>query len=141
MSLNTSTAGANANAAGSAAVVLVARLLLSVLFLFAGFGKLTDISGTAGWFGSIGLPLPVVAAVVVGLLEFFGGLAILVGFKARIAAIALAVFTIAASLVAHTNFADQIQLLMFLKNLSITGGLLLLASFGPSALSLDARRG
>jgi putative oxidoreductase len=127
--------------AGGSAVVLAARLLLSILFLFAGFGKLTDISGTAGWFGSVGLPLPMVAAVVVGLLEFFGGLAILVGFKTRIAAIALAVFTIAASLVAHTNFADQIQMLMFLKNLSITGGLLVLSAFGPGALSLDARRG
>lgn len=141
MSLNTSTAGASSNATGSAAVVLAARLLLSILFIFAGFGKLTDISGTAGWFGSIGLPLPMVAAVVVGLLEFLGGLAILVGFKTRIAAIAIAVFTIAASLVAHTNFADQIQMLMFLKNLSITGGLLVLAAFGPGTLSIDARRG
>ena len=141
MSINTSTAGTNSNATGSAAVVLAARLLLSILFIFAGFGKLTDIGGTAGWFGSIGLPLPTVAAVVVGLLEFFGGLAILVGFKTRIAAIAIAVFTIAATLVAHTNFADQIQLLMFLKNLSITGGLLVLATFGPGALSIDARRG
>ena len=141
MSINTSTVGANSNAAGSAAVVLAARLLLSILFIFAGFGKLADIGGTAGWFGSIGLPLPTVAAVVVGLLEFFGGLAILVGFKTRIAAIAIAVFTIAATLVAHTNFADQIQLLMFLKNLSITGGLLVLATFGPGALSIDARRG
>ena len=141
MSINTSTAGTNSNATGSAAVVLAARLLLSILFIFAGFGKLTDIAGTAGWFGSIGLPLPVVAAVVVGLLEFFGGLAILVGFKTRIAALAIAVFTIAASLIAHTNFADQIQLLFFLKNVSITGGLLVLAAFGPGALSIDARRG
>ena len=58
-----------------------------------------------------------------------------------IVAIAIAVFTVAASLVAHTDFADQIQLLMFLKNLSITGGLLVLAAFGPGALSIDARRG
>ncbi|MDQ6435073.1 DoxX family protein [Mesorhizobium sp. LHD-90] len=137
---NVSTATASSNAAG-AAVVLVGRVLLSILFIFAGFGKLTDISGTAGWFGSIGLPLPVIAAVVIGLLEFFGGLAILVGFKTRIAAIAIAVFTVAATLIAHTNFADQVQLLFFLKNVSITGGLLVLAAFGPGALSIDARRG
>jgi len=123
------------------AVLVLARLLLSVLFIFAGFGKLTDIAGTAGWFGSLGFPAPTVVAVLVGLLEFVGGLAILIGFKARIAAIALAVFTVAATLIAHTNLADQIQMLMFLKNLSITGGLLFLASFGPGALSVDARRG
>ncbi len=140
MSINSSTAVTSAPA-GSAAVVLVGRLLLSILFIFAGFGKLTDIAGTAAWFGSIGMPLPVVVAVLVGLLELGGGLAILTGFKTRIAALALAAFTVGASLIAHTNFADQIQLLMFLKNISITGGLLTLASFGAGALSIDAKRG
>lgn len=140
MSLNTSTAG-SATGSSAGAVLLLARLLLAFLFIFAGFGKLTDLTGTAGWFAGIGLPMPFVVAVLVGLLEFFGGLAILIGFKARPAAIALAVFTIAASLVAHTNFADQIQLLMFLKNLSITGGLLFVAVFGTGPLSVDGRRG
>ena len=93
MSINSSTAVTSAPA-GSAAVVLVGRLLLSILFIFAGFGKLTDISGTAAWFGSIGMPLPVVVAVLVGLLELGGGLAILTGFKTRIAALALAAFTV-----------------------------------------------
>jgi putative oxidoreductase len=139
MSLNSSTV--STVPASNAAVILIGRLLLSSLFLFAGFGKLTDIAGTAGWFGSIGLPLPTVVAVLVGLLELGGGLAILLGFKTRIAALALAAFTVAASLIAHTNFADQVQLLMFLKNISITGGLLVLASFGPGPLSIDAKRG
>jgi putative oxidoreductase len=138
MSLNSSTAAASPAASG--AVIALARLLLTILFLVAGFGKLSDIAGTAGWFGSIGLPAPTVVAVLVGLLELVGGLAILVGFKARIAAIALAVFTIAATLVAHTNLADQVQQLMFLKNLSITGGLLLIAAWGAGPLSIDARR-
>jgi putative oxidoreductase len=138
MSLNSSTAAASPAASG--AVIAHARLLLTILFLVAGFGKLSDIAGTAGWFGSIGLPAPTVVAVLVGLLELVGGLAILVGFKARIAAIALAVFTIAATLVAHTNLADQVQQLMFLKNLSITGGLLLIAAWGAGPLSIDARR-
>jgi putative oxidoreductase len=139
MSINSTTA--TAGVSGNGAVLVLARLLLSLLFLVAGFGKLTDIAGTAGWFGSIGLPAPTVVAVLVGLLELVGGLAILVGFQARIAAIALAIFTVAATLVAHLDFADQVQMLMFLKNLSITGGLLLLASFGPGSLSIDARRG
>ena len=140
MSINTSTAAAN-SATSNAVVVLVGRVLLALLFIFAGFGKLSDIGGTAGWFGSIGLPLPTIAAILVGLLELVGGLAIIVGFQTRLFAIAIAVFTIAATLIAHTNFADQIQLLMFLKNISITGGLLVLAAFGPGALSIDAKRG
>ena len=96
MSINTSVAGTSTSANG--AVLVLARLLLSIMFILGGFGKLTDIAGTAGWFGSIGLPAPTVVAVLVGLLELVGGLAILVGFKTRIAAIALAVFTIAATL-------------------------------------------
>ena len=103
--------------------------------------KLTAIGATAGWFGSIGLPVPTVAAVVVGLLELVGGLAIVVGFKTRIAAAALAAFTIGATLIAHTDLADQVQQLFFLKNLSITGGLLFLVAFGAGALSIDGRRG
>jgi putative oxidoreductase len=134
------TAGGSATGA-TAGVVAAARLLLSILFLVAGFGKLTGIAATAGWFGSLGFPAPTLVAVLVGLLEFFGGLAILVGFKARIAALALAAFTIAATLIAHTDLADQIQQLMFMKNLAITGGLLLLSAFGAGALSVDARRG
>jgi putative oxidoreductase len=141
MSLNSTTANTAATPALASAVIVVGRLLLASLFLFAGFGKLADIAGTAGWFGSIGLPLPTVVAILVGLLELLGGLAILVGFQTRIAALALAAFTVAASLIAHTNFADQIQLLMFLKNISITGGLLILAAFGAGALSIDAKRG
>ena len=140
MSINSSVAGTGVSSNASTAI-LVGRVLLSILFILSGFAKLTAISATAGWFGSIGLPLPTVAAVGSGLLEFFGGLALIVGFQTRFFAIAIAVFTIAASLVAHTNFADQIQLLMFLKNVSITGGLLILATFGPGALSIDARRG
>jgi putative oxidoreductase len=125
---------------GNAAVIATARALLAILFLVAGFGKLTDIAGTAGWFGSIGFPVPAVMAVLVGLLELVGGLAMLVGFKARIAALALAVFTIAATLIAHTDLADQVQQLFFMKNLAIVGGLLMLFSFGAGSLSFDARR-
>src|SRR5262245_19728906 len=114
MSVNATTAGAST--AGNAAVLLIGRILLSIMFIYAGFGKLTAIGGTAGWFASLGLPAPTLVAIVVGLLEFFGGLAILVGFQTRLFAFAIAAFTIGALLVAHTDFADQIQQLMFLKN-------------------------
>ncbi len=140
MSTNVS-AAAVTTSTGGAAVVAIGRLLLSLMFIYAGFGKLTDIAGTAGWFGSIGLPAPTVTAVLVGLLEFVGGLAILVGYQTRIAALAIAAFTIGATLIAHTNLADQVQQLFFLKNVSVTGGLLVLAAFGAGALSVDAKRG
>ena len=138
MSLSTTAPTASTSGAGSAAV-LVGRILLSVLFILAGFGKLTAIGDTAGWFGSMGLPAPTIVAVVVGLLEFFCGLAVLAGFYSRIAAVALAIFTIAASLVAHTDFSDMTQALLFQKNLGIAGGFLLLAVFGPGAFAINRR--
>jgi putative oxidoreductase len=139
MSINTSTAGTPA-ASNSSVAILVGRVLLSILFILSGFAKLTAISGTAGWFGSIGLPLPTVTAVVVGLVELLGGLAILVGFKTRIAAILLAVFTLAATAIAHLDFADQMQVLMLQKNLGLVGGFLLLAAVGAGSISIDGRR-
>lgn len=139
MSINTSTAGTPA-ASNSSVAILVGRALLSILFILSGFAKLTAISGTAGWFGSIGLPLPTVTAVVVGLVELLGGLAILVGFKTRIAAILLAVFTLAATAIAHLDFADQMQVLMLQKNLGLVGGFLLLAAVGAGSISIDGRR-
>ncbi len=128
-------------AAGSAASALLfaGRALLSAMFILAGFGKLTAISGTAQWFGAIGLPFPTVVTVLVGLLELVGGLAILVGFHSRIAALALAAFTVEATLIAHTDFADMNQFLFIQKNLAITGGFLILAAFGPGAWAINRR--
>jgi putative oxidoreductase len=138
--MSTDTIAVKPSATYSSAVVLIGRVLLSSLFILAGYAKLTGLAGTAGWFGSIGLPLPMVTAVVVGLLELFGGLAILVGFQTRLAAVALAIFTLAATAIAHMDFGDQMQVLLFQKNISITGGLLILAAFGAGALSIDNRR-
>jgi len=126
--------------ANNAALIAAGRVLLSLIFILAGYAKLTGIAGTAGWFGSIGLPFPTAVAVIVGLLELFGGLAILVGFQTRIAAVALALFTIAATLIAHLDFSDQVQVLFFQKNLAIAGGLAVLAAVGAGALSIDGRR-
>lgn len=120
--------------------MLAGRALLSSLFIFAGYAKLTAIAGTAGWFASLGFPAPTAVAVLVGLLELVGGLAILVGFQTRLAAIALGLFTLAATLIAHLDFSDAMQVLMLQKNVSIAGGLLVLAIAGAGALSLDARR-
>ena len=108
MSTNTSTAGSG-TVSNASATILLGRILLSIIFLLSGFGKLTAIAGTAAYFGNMGLPVPTVTAVVVGLIELLGGLAILVGFQTRIAAWVLAVFTVATALVAHTGWADQIR--------------------------------
>ncbi|MGC4024781.1 MAG: DoxX family protein [Mesorhizobium sp.] len=121
-------------------LILIGRIFLSVLFILSGFAKLTGLAGTAQFFAAVGLPAPTVVAVLVGLLELFGGLAILVGFKTRIVAPVLAVFTLAATAVAHLNFADQMQLLMAQKNLAIAGGFLALAAFGAGIYSVDAKR-
>jgi putative oxidoreductase len=124
----------------SALPVLAARILLSVLFILAGYAKLTGLEGTAGWFGSIGLPMPTVTAVAAGLIELLGGLAILVGFQTRLVAIVLAIFTLAATAIAHLDFSQAGNALMLQKNLAITGGFLLLAVLGAGTWSIDAKR-
>ena len=121
-------------------IVLVGRILLSIIFILAGFGKITALGGTAGYFGSMGLPMPMVTAVVVALVELLGGIAILVGFQTRIVSYILALFCVATAFVAHFDFADQMQMINFQKNLAMAGGFLVLAAYGPGMLSIDARR-
>ena|SRR5664279_226098 len=124
---------------------LVGRILLAFLFLPAGIGKLTGFAGTVGYIASVGLPMPQVAAVIALIVEIVGGIALIAGFGTRFAALALAVFTLAASIFFH-NFwalpADQqmIPQLLFFKNIAVIGGLLTLAAWGAGAWSLDARR-
>ncbi len=126
-------------------IIVVGRVLLALMFVLSGFGKLTSIEGTAGYIASAGLPLATALAVIVGLLEFFGGLAIVFGIHARWAALALGLFTLAASLLFH-NFwampADKafMQQLMFMKNLSIAGGMFIVAALGAGPASFDAWR-
>jgi putative oxidoreductase len=126
-------------------LALLSRLLLAVLFLPAGIGKITGFAGTAGYIASVGLPMPTVAAAVAIAVEVLGGLALIVGFGTRWAALALALFTLGASFFFHSYWAmpaeqQMMQQLMFMKNIGVTGGLLALAAFGAGAFSLDARR-
>ena len=125
---------------------LVARLLMVALFLPAGLNKITGFEGTVGYIASVGLPLATVGAVVAIVVEVVGSLALLAGFATRWAALALALFTLGASVFFHNYWAmpaeqQFVQQLMFFKNLGMVGGLLALAAAGAGAWSLDARRG
>jgi len=127
-------------------LVVSGRVLLALMFILAGIGKLSNIQGTAGYIASGGLPFAGVLAVVVGLLELLGGLAIAAGFQARWAALALGLFTVAASLLFHQFWAVpaeqvMVQQLMFMKNLSVVGGLFIVAALGAGPASVDSRRG
>lgn len=129
----------------TAPVAVIARLLLALMFVLAGFSKFAGLEGTAGYIASKGLPMPAVLAFATATLEVVGGLALIIGFQARLAALALGLFTLLATVLFH-NFwaapADQafVQQLMFMKNLSVVGGLLFVFSMGAGPLSLDARR-
>ncbi|ESY94327.1 DoxX family protein [Mesorhizobium sp. LNHC209A00] len=122
------------------AIVLTGRVLLSLIFILSGSEKLTDISGTAAYFGMYNLPAPGALAGVSGLVELVGGLAVLAGFQTRIAAFALAAFCVLTALIAHRDWADVNQLIHFQKNLAMAGGFLLLGVGGAGALSVDSRR-
>jgi len=117
---------------------LIARILLGLIFVMAGFSKLgAGYAGTAAYMDSMGVPgalLPLVIAT-----EIAGGLMIILGFKTKWAALALAGFTLLAGILFHGNFADQMQSILFMKNLAISGGLLLLVNHGAGKLSLDKK--
>ena len=131
----------------SAVIVLVGRILPAVLFILAGFGKFTDIAGTAGYFSSLNLPMPTAVAWLNAVFETVAGLCILVGFQTRIAAYLLAAFSIVAGYLGHYGQGGEDAVLVtmhsqaFMKDLAIAGGFLVLAIHGAGSLSLDARRG
>jgi len=123
-------------------VALVGRLLLAALFIISGFGKIGGFEGTAGYIASKGLPMPQVLAALMILVELGGGILLAVGFKARWAALAIAVFTLLAAVLFH-NFwtvdgpARMGEFNNFWKNISIVGGMLMVVAFGPGRLSID----
>lgn len=114
------------------------RLLLAQIFLMAGLSKISGYAGTQGYMESMGVPgalLPLVIA-----LEVLGGLAILLGWQTRLAALALAGFCVVSGIIFHSDFSNQMQMVMFMKNLAIAGGLLMLFAQGPGSYALDNRK-
>ena len=116
------------------------RLLIAALYLISGFGKIAAPAITQGYIASAGLPFPLLALLVAIVIEVGGGILLILGYQSRIVATAMAVFTVAAALGFHHNFADQNAMAHFLKNISITGGLLQIAAFGAGSFSIDGRR-
>lgn len=116
-------------------VQLAGRIMLGLIFIMAGVGKITDPAGTIGYMQSVGLPGILLWPTIA--LELLGGLAIAAGFKVRYVGLALAGFCIVTALVFYSNFAEQMQLILFMKNIAIAGGLMLLAVGGKTAYSLD----
>jgi putative oxidoreductase len=142
--MSTSSTASSTTSSMQDVFALVGRILLAIMFVPAGFGKITGFTGTAGYIASVGLPLPEVGAVLAIVVELGLGLMLLVGYKTRAAALGLAVFTVVAGVLFHNYWAmpaEQafVNQLMFFKNLAIAGGLYAFAAFGAGRLSLDSR--
>ena len=125
-------------------VTLAGRTLLALIFIVSGFGKITGFAGTAGYMASKGMPIAEVLLVGAIAVEFLGGLMLLLGWKARWAALAIFIFIIPATLIFHnpaglTGQEAQNQMIQVMKNLSIMGGMLMVFVFGPGAWSLDRK--
>ena len=115
------------------------RLLIGLPFAMSGLGKLAAYGPTTAKIAAVGLPVPPLAFALAVSLELGGGLMLVAGYQARAVGMALALFTLVAALAFHSNFADQNQMIHFLKNVMMAGGLLQIAAFGAGAFSLDGR--
>jgi len=128
------------NQTNSAFLPLAGRILMAVIFVMSGIGKIANPSGTLGYINAMGLPFPELALAGAIGIEVVGGLLLIAGLYTRPVALALAAFSIVTGLVFHSAIADQNQMIHLMKNLAMAGGLLQIAAFGAGSLSLDARR-
>ena len=134
------TISANAVPATSTAqdvLALVARLLLATLFILAGINKIGAMEGTVGYISSVGLPFPELVYFGTVAFEIVGGLMLAAGFKARYVGFAMGIFTLLTAVIFHSDFSQQMEVTLFLKNLAIAGGMFAIAAFGAGRLSVD----
>lgn len=113
----------------------VGRILLSIMFISSGLNKINQFEGTQGYMDAMGVPSALLPLVI--LTEVLGGLAILLGWKARYAACALAGFCVLTAILFHSDFANQMEMINFMKNMAIAGGFLLIVAHGAGAYSID----
>ncbi|QIX97131.1 DoxX family protein [Cedecea sp. FDAARGOS_727] len=118
----------------------VGRIVIAAIFIVSGLGKIAAPEATQGYIASVGLPFPLLGYIIALAAEVGGGVLLLVGYRTRLIAALLAIFTVATALFFHHNFADQNTVLHFLKNLMIASGLLQISALGATSLSFDTRR-
>ena len=140
--MNTATAYPYTSTQNGAA--LVGRILLALIFITSGFGKIMGFEGTVGYIASKGLPLPQVGAAIAIAVELGGGILLAIGFKPPRPALVIAIFTVVAGVIFHDYWnadaaAKMGQQANFWKNISIAGGMLMVFAFGPGAYSVDKR--
>ena len=115
----------------------IGRVFIATIFFMSGINKIFGYAGTQGYMEAMGISGELLPLVII--VEVLAGLAVIIGWKTRLAAFILAAFSIVTAVLFHANFADQIQFIMFMKNLAIAGGLLFLVANGPDAYALDNR--
>ena len=120
-------------------VPFVGRILVAAIFILSGLSKIGAPAATQGYIAAMGLPAPLLAYVGAIVVELGGGLLLLAGYRTRLVAAALAVFSIVTAFVFHHALADQNQMIHFLKNFAMAGGLLQFVAYGAGRISVDGR--
>lgn len=120
-------------------IPFIGRLMIGLPFALSGVGKLAAFGPTTAMIAAVGLPFPLLAYALAVAIELGGGLLLVAGYQARAVALVLAIFALATALSFHSNFADQNQMIHFLKNVMMAGGLLQIVAFGAGAFSVDSR--
>ena len=113
----------------------IGRIFISLIFLIAGVGKIFNYEGTIGYMESFGIPGYLLIPAII--IEILFPLLVIIGYKTKLAAIILALFTISLAIIFHTDFSNQMQLMSFLKNLAIAGGFLIIFARGAGKYSID----
>lgn len=132
---------ANATQTSQSIVPAIGRILMAAIFVFSGIGKALAPEATLGYIQSVGLPFASLALVGAIAIEIGGGALLVLGYKTRLVATGLAVFSLVTAFVFHNAIGDQNQLIHLLKNVAMAGGLLQVVAFGAGAYSLDAAAG
>ncbi|WP_297844797.1 DoxX family protein [Pseudomonas sp.] len=125
----------------NASLALAGRIMIAAIFLLSGFSKITAPAMMIGYIQSVGLPLPAVALGLAILVEVGGSIALILGYRTKLIAAIMALFTVVTAIAFHNNLADQNQFIHFFKNIAMAGGLLQVIALGAGRFSLDARRG
>jgi putative oxidoreductase len=123
----------------SGVVPFVGRILVAAIFILSGFGKIAAPAATQGYIAAMGLPAPVLAYIASIAIELGGGLLLLAGYRTKLIAAGLALFSIVTAFIFHHALADQNQMIHFLKNFAMAGGLLQFVAYGAGRISVDSR--